>query len=402
MPDAGKAIGFRIKVALSRMDYSMSDMSGSILIVTNMYPDVHDRAKGTFVRRIAQNLRQDVATCDVVAPSNAKGRLAKLRAYLRFYSETVRQMRARPEALIYVHYASHCAPPVLLARALQRSRQRLVVHTHGSDVLPEGNSASMFNRLKVVSARALLRRSDTVIVSSPYYRDVVLRMSGIDTSRIAVSPSGGVDLSVFHPTGEKPRRETLKLGFVGRLTEDKGTLDFLDMLGELRGQGVPVEGVVVGDGPQREAVDAASCAGMLTHVCFLEHPKLAEVYRDLDLLVFPTRRDSESLGLVGIEAMACGTAVVAYSGAGPETYIEDGVNGFLAPRNNWRRLAEIITCFAALGAEERVAIAARALERAQDFCARRTHEDLLTAIMAGTETGVGQLATDVQEPSEKT
>ena len=50
-------------------------------------------------------------------------------------------------------------------------------------------------------------------------------------------------------------------------------------------------------------------------------------YQQMDILLMPTVR--EGLSLAVLEAMACGAPVVAYRGAGPETYIEDGVSGFL-------------------------------------------------------------------------
>lgn len=363
----------------------MAAQDQSILLITNMYPDVVDPSKGVFVQNIVSKLEEDFARSDVVALGNARDFAGKSLAYLSFYSKAIRHMVTARKSLVYVHYAAHCAPPVLLARLFGGAR-KLVVHTHGSDVVPEQNASAFFNYLKVTFARALLRRADMVVTPSPYYRDVVLGISGLNDSRVLVSPSGGVDLSVFYPKDKRPRRKGVKLAFVGRLTEDKGTLDFLDMLLALREKGVLVEAVVVGDGPQSKAVESAARRDEVLHYRFLEQPKLAEVYRDIDLFVFPTRRDSESLGLVGLEAMACGTPVLAYDGSGPETYIENGVNGYLVPRGNSQRLAKVVEAFGQLPTQKRDAMSERAVERAQHYCSEKTHRALSEALVAAAET----------------
>ena len=50
---------------------------------------------------------------------------------------------------------------------------------------------------------------------------------------------------------------------------------------------------------------------------------LVNIYNSLDIFVFPTYRKSESLGLVGLEAMACETLVIASNNYGPTDYIKD-------------------------------------------------------------------------------
>ena len=56
--------------------------------------------------------------------------------------------------------------------------------------------------------------------------------------------------------------------------------------------------------------------------------ELALFYSAIDIFCFPTYRKSDSLGLVGLEAMACGCVVIASNMAGPTSYIKDKENGF--------------------------------------------------------------------------
>lgn len=350
-----------------------------ILVITNMYPDSLDPAKGVFVRNIVHNLRRNVVECEVIALSNTKNFLRKTFAYAIFFVRGVGWIYKNRDALVYVHYASHCAPIVLFALALGVDRM-IATHVHGSDICPEGNVHPLFDRLKLIASHALLRRSDLIVVPSSYFRDVVIKTTGVDSARIFVSPSGGVDMTIFTPNGEKSPSGALRIGFVGRLTEDKGIVDFLNLLRDLRSRGMVLEVIVVGDGPQLALVTSAVAAGELVHYRFLNHPQLAEVYRDLDLFLFPTRRDSESLGLVGLEAMACGTPVAAYSGAGPDTFVIEGETGFLAPRGDWRRLADIVAGFAAATPEDRRRMGTAAYALAQKYDAVRTNAALVECL----------------------
>ena len=52
------------------------------------------------------------------------------------------------------------------------------------------------------------------------------------------------------------------------------------------------------------------------------------MYLLMDCFIFPSTL-KESLGLVGLEAMACGIPVIASDSHGPTDYIEDRKNGFL-------------------------------------------------------------------------
>jgi len=130
----------------------------------------------------------------------------------------------------------------------------------------------------------------------------------------------GVDIACFKP-GERdqsgiPRPLYL---YVGRLAVEKNIQAFLEMRS-------PGTKWVIGDGPQREALEQRYPA-----VRFLgarDHDKLAPYYNCADVLVFPSLTDT--FGLVMLEAMACGVPVAAYPVAGPIDVVEQGKTGVLA------------------------------------------------------------------------
>ncbi|MBU0806491.1 glycosyltransferase family 4 protein [Pseudomonas spirodelae] len=128
----------------------------------------------------------------------------------------------------------------------------------------------------------------------------------------------GVDTQLFQPSVRPPRAAEPVFLYVGRIAPEKNIEAFLalDLPGEQR---------VVGDGPLREALQAA-----YPQVRFLgyQHGQaLAEAFQSASVLVFPSRTDT--YGLVMLEALACGTPVAAFPVAGPLDVLQAGVSGVM-------------------------------------------------------------------------
>jgi glycosyltransferase involved in cell wall biosynthesis len=128
----------------------------------------------------------------------------------------------------------------------------------------------------------------------------------------------GVDTRLFRPSATSASRVEPVFLYVGRIAPEKNIEAFLalDLPGEKR---------VVGDGPQRAALQAA-----YPQVRFLgyQHGQaLAEAFQHASVLVFPSRTDT--YGLVMLEAMACGTPVAAFPVAGPLDVLQADVSGVM-------------------------------------------------------------------------
>jgi glycosyltransferase involved in cell wall biosynthesis len=83
--------------------------------------------------------------------------------------------------------------------------------------------------------------------------------------------------------------------------------------------------------------------GLYRHISYLGHDKLVSYYQDADVLVLPSYL--ESWAMVVIEAMACGTPVIVSENTGSREAVIDGVNGFIIPVDDVRRLKERILYF---------------------------------------------------------
>ncbi|MGJ9426156.1 glycosyltransferase [Nesterenkonia halotolerans] len=168
------------------------------------------------------------------------------------------------------------------------------------------------------------------------------RLFELDGARIAlVRP--GVDLGVFHPPrGEDPRGgplegRPLRLAFAGRLQPHKGPQVAVEALGELRRMlpEIPVELVVAGSQSGKDLFDlhalaaAAGVADSVRAVPPLPHQELAELFRRSDAVLMPSY--SESFGLVALEAMACGTPVLAHDVGGLSSLVRHRRSGRLIP-----------------------------------------------------------------------
>jgi glycosyltransferase involved in cell wall biosynthesis len=102
--------------------------------------------------------------------------------------------------------------------------------------------------------------------------------------------------------------------------------------GELDRRGQRFQLVIAGDGKERKALEklaAEQAPGRVLFVGKISRPELYRYYSAADLFVFPGI--GESLGLVFLEAQACGLPVIAFDNAGVPEAVQDGKTGFLMP-----------------------------------------------------------------------
>jgi len=190
-----------------------------------------------------------------------------------------------------------------------------------------------------------VRRAAHVLAVSERTRDDLVELYGVPPGRITVTPHG-VD-PAFSPDGREPGGYVL---FVGAIQERKHPLAASEAAREV---GMPL--VVVG--PPKDGGLARELARRGADLRgYVSKPELADLYRSAACLVLPSRY--EGFGLPVLEAMACGTPVVA----GPDSAIRE-VAGNAAVYASDDELAEAIRRAIA----ERDRLRAAGLERARHF-----------------------------------
>ncbi len=201
--------------------------------------------------------------------------------------------------------------------------------------------------------RGAARCATHVIVNSPSAR-VLAEHERIGKKRelvvIGAGSSNGIDLARYAeatPGSRAAARSALGLppggpviGFIGRLTHDKGIADVLDVFESISITRNDVHLLLVGDFEVGDPVggDAQQRVGRRTDITHLPWASdTSTIYPALDLLVFASAR--EGLPNVPLQAQAAAVPVVAYAATGTIDAVGDGVTGILVPRGDRTALA---------------------------------------------------------------
>jgi glycosyltransferase involved in cell wall biosynthesis len=153
--------------------------------------------------------------------------------------------------------------------------------------------------------------------------------------KILIAHEHFIHFDIFTPTTSLSRRPLL-IGYIGRLSEEKGVRSFVESLPAIINHRKDLRVLIGGNGPLKEVIDAFLREKKLTdHVKiagWISHDHLPDYLNMLHLLVIPSF--TEGLPNIMLEAMACGTPVAATSvGAIPDS-IKEGETGFIMENNS--------------------------------------------------------------------
>jgi phosphatidylinositol alpha 1,6-mannosyltransferase len=137
----------------------------------------------------------------------------------------------------------------------------------------------------------------------------------------------GVDPEQFHPKHRTAQDGVLQVGFVGRVTPEKGVRLFRTIEHTLEESGLKsFRIVIVGAGSEVAWLKRHLRHGEFTGV--LRGEELARAYANMDLFVFPSKTDT--YGNVVQEAAASGVPAVVTNEGGPQHLVVPGETGFIA------------------------------------------------------------------------
>lgn len=274
-----------------------------ILFISNMYPSEKYPSLGVFVKNIEDMLvsnGHDVYK--VVIDAKYSNKVAKMYAYLIFYCKIIWALFFKKYDVVYAHYISHVALPIVFFNSIKRIS--IYSHVHGGDIKKLKGTSGIFFKVKFFLSKKILFISDAVFAPSSSYKKYLITNYSLDANRIFVFPSGGVDTSIFLYSTEK---KTSMLGYAGRLEKTKN-VDLI--IKSLAFNNLNLH--IVGSGScEHRLKTLTKNLGLEERVIFsdsMNQSALAQWYKSIAVLVYPS--SSESLGLVPLEALACGTSVL--------------------------------------------------------------------------------------------
>jgi D-inositol-3-phosphate glycosyltransferase len=274
---------------------------------------------------------------------------------------------ARREGLHYDVIHSHYWLSGLVARELRRAWGVPIVqmfHTLGQMKNSVASGPQEWeSEQRITGEEEVMAFADRLVAATPLERAQMVWLYGADAGKIAIVPCG-VDLSLFRPVPPAEAKRALGLPdarrivlFVGRIEPLKGIDNLLQAMALLaprlpnwqKNLSVVIIGGAPGAGVDKVNAELArlerlraefGIEDLVTFQGAKDQDTLVYYYSAAEMVVMPSHY--ESFGMVALEAMACGTPVVASKVGGLAFSVQDGQTGFLVPDGNALALADKI------------------------------------------------------------
>jgi rhamnosyl/mannosyltransferase len=188
----------------------------------------------------------------------------------------------------------------------------------------------------------LFRKSKKIICSSPF----VMRQNLKKYKEKATYVTPGVDINVFKPSEKRSKNDVLYVGRIEKNSDWKGIIYLLEAILIAKRIKSDISLRLVGSGDRVEYFKMYTQKLRINkNVKFVGskiNNKLILEYQSSKVIVLPSITESESFGMVLIEAMACKKPVIGSNIGGIPCVIDNGVNGLLVPPKDPQALADAI------------------------------------------------------------
>lgn len=357
-----------------------------ILILSNMYPSKKYPHYGVFVQNAATILRSGGYKVSVCSIPKCDNKFVRLLAYCWAYTKCVFLGAFGGYDCLYAHFVSHTAIP---ARILKRIHPKmyLVENAHGNDVVIQTKEDDGRN---IERSRKILPLADRVIVPSSYFKEMVAKTFDYPADKIFVSPSGGINREILYPVDMQKARKQCGLeasayyiGLIGRITAGKGWDTAIKAVKMVQEKNIipNLKLLIVGSGDQddllEKELEKLNLKSITEKRPFCAQKDLTNYYSSLNLFLFASESESESLGLVGLEAMACGTFCICSNNSGIATYATDKDNCLMFEKGNIEQLAETIEEAVLISDDERKQIIRNGLKTAAKYDRKVISEEFI-------------------------
>ena len=265
--------------------------------------------------------------------------------YLPLAGKIIEVVRTYQIDLIHTHYAIPHTVAALLAKEILSSEGKdlkVITTLHGTDVTLVGQRRELFD-----ITRWSILKSDGVTAVSEYLKNVTCEIFAVSPKTVEVIYNF-VDLDEYQPKKDESLKEKLGVSekqkvitHISNFRPVKRALDVLVIFSIVQTE-VDTVLVYVGEGPDTGRVlDEVQKRKLTNKVKFLgKMPKVRDVLSISDVLLITS--ETESFGLVALEAMAMEVPVVAYRVGGLPEVVVDGKTGYLVDYLDLEKAAEAV------------------------------------------------------------
>lgn len=364
-----------------------------------IHVDVFTRSQDEHVPHVLHNLGHGNRVVHIPAGPEIPLPKKELASYLPDFVQGILNF-TRAKGIRYDLIHSHYWMSGIAAEKLKAEWNTPIIHMFHTLVLMKNRVArspeEVEGNYRLEGERRILQTADRIIAATLAEQSQLEFLYGANSKKLRVIPPG-VDLSRFYPIPRDEAREFIGVPvknrmilFVGRIEPLKGLETLIRAVAWMQEASellcCPHSLVIVGGDPEESELSVnaemarlqnlVKSLGVRDFVLFLgkrDQESLPYYYSAADVVVVPSHY--ESFGMVALEAMACGTPVVASQVGGLAFLVQDGITGFVIPDGEpeilGNRLKEII-----LNADLRDRLGQQAHQLAQSYSWERIASEI--------------------------
>jgi glycosyltransferase involved in cell wall biosynthesis len=347
-------------------------------VITSVYPEFKGDPHGIFVHRLMREIYRQGHEVYVLAPfSGAKTDYildgVKVKKFNYFYPKRFQRLCGRSGMIdnvkegifVKIQFLSFILFNVINTN--KKLRDMDVIHVqwpipnglgglfskyfHGIPYINTIHGEEVYLSKKYHTTfilKILVKNSFKTITNSSETLKVSLE-NGLKKTKLEIIPFG-VDTNIFKPNNVSKEKKIIQILSIGYLIERKGFEYLIKSVREVLKIYDNVKLKIVGTGPLenqiKNQIKELKLAGNIELVGNVSDEELLDLYNSSDIFVLPSIVDSqgntEGLGVVLLEAMACKLPVIASNIGGIPDIVHDNVNGILVPQKDVFELSKAI------------------------------------------------------------